>query len=157
MLVSMDKRSTSPVNHEVQAIGSSPFNVQQQEEDPDISLKKIWGRIRQLIDFAGTPEPMTSKEICSFLSDPANAPLINQITSLCLAHLELTVLPSEIGKLTALRHLNLEHNNLKTIPAEIGNLISLNELNLSCNLLDSIPSETSNLTQLNYLYLRAII
>ena len=64
-------------------------------------------------------------------------------------------IPSSIGNLTNLTHLNLGRNQLSgEIPLEIGNLTNLTVLNLQYNqLTGEIPSEIGNLTNLTYLWL----
>ena len=66
----------------------------------------------------------------------------------------LTELPSEIGQLTKLTHLNLSGNELYELPAEIGQLASLTSLDLNDNRLTSLPAEIGQLTNLTELNLR---
>ena len=61
--------------------------------------------------------------------------------------------PAEIGRLSALRHLNLYNNQLTSLPAEIGQLTSLRELNLGGNELTSLPAEIGQLASLEELCL----
>jgi len=65
-------------------------------------------------------------------------------------------IPSEIGALSALTHLNLNNNKLNgAIPSTIGALSSLTHLDLSNNYLsDVVPYSLSNLLNLQYLDLR---
>ena len=65
-------------------------------------------------------------------------------------------IPSEIGKLTNLRHLYLYNNQLTgSIPSEIGKLTNLRHLYLDNNQLTGpIPSEIGNLKNLTRLYLK---
>ena len=46
-------------------------------------------------------------------------------TALDLRNIGLTSLPSEIGSLTALKHLHLDGNQLPSLPPEIGSLTTL--------------------------------
>jgi hypothetical protein len=64
------------------------------------------------------------------------------------------MLPSEIGDLTYLRHLNLPGNSLiGNIPKTIGKLTDLNYLSLQANnFRGNIPEEIGNLTKLTLLY-----
>jgi hypothetical protein len=68
---------------------------------------------------------------------------------------DLGSIPTQIGLLTSLTHLNLSNNGLTgSIPFQIGKLTSLTYLGLSHNaLLGSIPSQIGQLTSLTTLYL----
>lgn len=66
---------------------------------------------------------------------------------------EWNKLPSDIGKLTTLKHLNLNYCYLKSLPPEIGQLTSLKTLRLSNNNLKSLPPEIGQLTSLEDLQL----
>ena len=66
----------------------------------------------------------------------------------------ITVLPSEIGQLTALRELICTENSIKTIPPEIGNCVKLRKLNLASNRIVVIPPEIGKLKNLTSLDLR---
>ena len=66
---------------------------------------------------------------------------------------EWNKLPSDIGKLTTLKHLNLNYCYLKSLPPEIGQLNSLAELNLQNNSITSLPPEIGQLTSLKTLRL----
>lgn len=82
-----------------------------------------------------------------------------RVTSINLSNPDMStdgfsVLPPEIGKLTALKTFICKDNSLKTIPPEIGNLTELTKLDLSSNDLISIPPEVGNLTKLEDLDLR---
>lgn len=63
-------------------------------------------------------------------------------------------LPSQIGKLTALKHLSLNNGKLKFLPPEIGNLTNLEYLDLSDNQLEELPNEIGRLTKLKHLDVR---
>lgn len=74
-------------------------------------------------------------------------------TSLSLANLQLTSLPSEIVRLTQLENLDLSHNQLTSLSPEIGQLAKLKTLNVSHNALEQLPIEISyisNLQSLNF-------
>jgi len=68
--------------------------------------------------------------------------------SIFLDNNQLTSIPTEIGKLTALIRLDLNDNQLTKIPAVIGNLAALTILNLRKNQFDHIPTELDKLTAL---------
>ncbi|EDN70504.1 conserved hypothetical protein [Beggiatoa sp. PS] len=89
-------------------------------------------------------------------SIPSKIGNLNQLVHLDLACNHLTgSIPPEIGNLTQLTELILAFNQLSgSIPPEIGNLIQLTELNLGNNPLNGlIPPEIGNLTQLESLNL----
>ena len=73
--------------------------------------------------------------------------------SLSLFGMGLTVLPPEIGDLTALKELRLGNNSLTTLPREIGQLSSLTRLYLHDNQLTSVPETLGQLSSLRELYL----
>ena len=62
-------------------------------------------------------------------------------TSLDLSGLQLTRLPAEIGKLTALKSLYLSKNQLTSLPAEIGKLTALTTLSIAANHLTVLPPQ----------------
>ena len=64
---------------------------------------------------------------------------------------ELKELPPEIGRFTALRHLELNNNELTTLPTSIRNLSSLRSLKLSNNKITVLPSEIGHLKKLQVL------
>lgn len=70
-----------------------------------------------------------------------------------LSFLGLSILPPQIGQLSALTELYISDNLLKTLPLEIGNLSSLTELNLGSNLLRKLPPKIGQLSSLTQLYL----
>ena len=78
----------------------------------------------------------------------------NQGAILACLGLGLTTLPSKIGRLTALRHLDLDGNQLTTLPPEIGKLTALMILDLRSNRLTTLPPEIGQLTTLHTLYLQ---
>lgn len=63
----------------------------------------------------------------------------------------LTVLPTEIGNLTALEKLYIRDNKLYSLPREICELQNLTHLYVEDNYLDSLPRALGNLQQLQYL------
>jgi hypothetical protein len=64
---------------------------------------------------------------------------------------QLCVIPSQIGLLRSLTHLNLSHNFLDSLPSEIGGLVHLKRLNLSNNILALLPPSIGSLRSLEYL------
>lgn len=57
----------------------------------------------------------------------------SKLTCLFVVCNRLTVLPPEIGKLSALKSLNISNNKLTCLPEELGNLLQLEKLDLSHN------------------------
>ncbi|MCX6849800.1 MAG: TIR domain-containing protein [Verrucomicrobia bacterium] len=76
-----------------------------------------------------------------------------EVVRLDLSFLGLTVLPPEIGQLTALKRLDLSDNPLSTLPPEISHLTALTHLYLFNNQLNTLPPEIGLLTALNVLYI----
>ncbi len=74
-------------------------------------------------------------------------------TALSLGGLWLDEIPSEIGELVKLTHLNLSENQLTTLPSEIGNLTNLSVLFLYNNKLAILPKVIGKLRLLKKLYL----
>ena len=66
----------------------------------------------------------------------------------------ITILPSEIGKLTELRSFTINDNDLTTLPKEIFNLTKLTVLEIKNNDLISLPPGIRKLTRLQKLDLR---
>lgn len=65
-----------------------------------------------------------------------------------LHDLQLTSLPSGIGKLTKLTRLNVSGNQLTSLPPEIGKLTALEYLTVDRHQLKSLPPEMDKLTAL---------
>ena len=87
----------------------------------------------------------------SDLSKLLSEPGVEQLQALELIGNQLSTLPPEIGKLTALTRLNLFHNQLSTLPREIGKLSALTTLGLGGNKLSSFPPEIGELSALTTL------
>lgn len=82
--------------------------------------------------------------------------LIN-LTSINLAHNQITHIPASVGNLKKLRSLKLQNNKLESLPEEIGQCESLIYLLLSNNPLQSLPIEAiAHLTNLRELHLRHV-
>ena len=83
-------------------------------------------------------------------------PEIGRLTALTQLYLFdnlLTTLPPEIGRLTALRLLSLDGSQLTALPPEIGTLTALTGLSLDDNQLAALPPEIGTLTTLQVLSL----
>ena len=61
------------------------------------------------------------------------------------------MIPSEIGHLINLQHINLRDNQLTALPSEIGQLDNLEILSLGKNQLTALPPEIGRLKNLNHL------
>ena len=119
----------------------------------DISLKRMWLKIQEQIDFDQDPVPATAAAIRLWLNDPANAERLAQIIHLDLSGLGLKILPPEIGKCTRLERLHLHNNQLVNLPPEIGKCTQLQRLSLDYNQLVNLPPEIGKCTQLQWLSL----
>jgi hypothetical protein len=76
-----------------------------------------------------------------------------EITGLSLYKCELNYFPSEILRLTSLKHLALRRNNITMLLKEIGLLSNLEYLNLRINKLKKLPASIGLLSNLRYLNL----
>uniref|UniRef100_A0AAR2KCG0 RING-type domain-containing protein n=1 Tax=Pygocentrus nattereri TaxID=42514 RepID=A0AAR2KCG0_PYGNA len=64
---------------------------------------------------------------------------------------KLTLLPDDIGQLSALQVLNAEHNQIKTLPDSIGDLRNLQTLNVKGNCLSELHSSVGCMSSLRTL------
>ncbi len=78
-------------------------------------------------------------------------PHTDQVSRLVFPNKGLKEIPADIGKLTALTHLDLAGNEIQTLPSEIGNLKNLKELDLGQNNLTTLPESIGNLQELERL------
>ena len=76
-----------------------------------------------------------------------------RIVALDLSSRGLTVIPPDIGYLTALEDLRLRDNNITELPAELGNLTSLTFICVGNNDISTLPEGIGNLTELTGLHL----
>ena len=76
-----------------------------------------------------------------------------EIIGLNLSNCGLNYFPSEILKMTSLKHLALRRNNISSLLSNIGFLSDLDYLNLRLNSLKSIPASIGLLSKLKYLNL----
>ena len=74
-------------------------------------------------------------------------------TEMYLSGTNLTMIPTDIFKLTNLEVLHLNHNQIKKIPKQINQLKKLKSLKISYNQLNTIPRELFALSQLENLHL----
>eukprot|EP01034_Spumella_vulgaris_P025483 gene25483-31949_t len=70
------------------------------------------------------------------------------------AHFRLTIVPSEVMRLTDLTELWMCNNIISAIPSQIGDLKQLRILSLTNNRLNALPPEICLLENLRHLYLR---
>ncbi|MBN1761264.1 MAG: leucine-rich repeat domain-containing protein [Chitinispirillaceae bacterium] len=66
----------------------------------------------------------------------------------------ITLIPDEIGKLTALREFVCTDNSIEEVPSEIGRCVNLRKLDLGSNRIGLLPNEIGQLRQLEKLDLR---
>ncbi len=85
----------------------------------------------------------------------ANQEALAGLTALSLSGIQLTSIPTEIGRLTNLQLLVLSYNQLTSIPGELGQLTQLEKLYLHNNKFTSIPDEIWQLTNLQLLGLNS--
>jgi hypothetical protein len=76
-----------------------------------------------------------------------------RIVTLSIVNRRLTVIPPEIGNLTALEELTLRNNSLTSLPDEIGNLTNLTFICVGSNDITGLPESFGNLTGLETLHL----
>ncbi len=65
-------------------------------------------------------------------------PSLFLLTELYIQKNSLSVLPSSLGQLRALRVLDVSYNSLTSLPLEMGSLFELRDLNVSCNRLTEL-------------------
>ena len=80
-----------------------------------------------------------------------------EIIGLSLSNCSLNYFPSEILKLTSLKHLALRRNNITSLLKDIGFLSDLEYLNLRLNKLKGLPASIGLLSKLTYLNLSSNI
>ncbi len=132
--------------------GTRLFDMQQgYQVRENAALEMVWECLAEEHGFP--PIEGGHEAIRAWLTNPENAPQIQQLTMLDLSYRGISVLPREIGLFTALEGLNVSNNHLTSLPETIGNLRALQVLVLESNLLCSLPSSFSNLTDLNGLSL----
>ncbi|KAJ3676629.1 hypothetical protein LUZ60_004041 [Juncus effusus] len=87
---------------------------------------------------------------------PKSIQKMKNLETLHLSHcLNLSVLPSSIGRLSSLKNLNLAACNFFTLPQSLGNLVNLRNLDLSfCHNLKQLPNSFSALKKLHSLSLQ---
>ena len=76
---------------------------------------------------------------------------LRELNHLNISGNKLTTLPSEMGVLTKLRHLDASFNNISKLPLSMSQLSSLESCNLSGNSLSSLEEWFSSLSHLNRL------
>lgn len=61
------------------------------------------------------------------------------VLTLSLSHRDLALLPSDLGNLANLTHLDASENSLDSLPESFGRLAQLNTVNLAKNMFTSVP------------------
>src|SRR5690348_7452920 len=77
------------------------------------------------------------------------------VVALAARYCGLGALPSSLGRLTALQHLDLAGNKLAALPESLGHLGQLRSLYLEENQLTALPAWLGHLARLEALYLNA--
>ena len=111
------------------------------------SLKNVLGICRLDQEFLTDLQTWVDDKECTEEEKPSRVEareriieaMLESSEGLKLVGLNLSSLPPEIGKLTALRDLDLSFNLLTTLPPEIGELTALRDLDLSSNFLTTFP------------------
>ena len=88
-------------------------------------------------------------DLRSLLSEPN----VERLQILYIHHNPISVLPSQIGKLTRLTTLNLSANRISALPPGIGQLTELTSLYLYNNQISTLPPEIEKLNKLTALNL----
>jgi len=125
-------------------------NISDSGSEIILRLKRLDKQVTYRLDISDC----TDEEFAVILNELISQGLTKQIVVLDLLFSNITILPAEIGQLTALRELNLWNNNVSILPAEIGRLSALTRLDLSYNNLTNLPSEIGQLKALTQLCLR---
>ncbi|MBS0652171.1 MAG: leucine-rich repeat domain-containing protein [Verrucomicrobia bacterium] len=119
--------------------------------DDESSLMTLGQEVKRILGVSISLK--TPDEMRRFLSDPALADRLSQITRLDLNDKGLQSLPREILFLPHLTCLNLSGNQLIAVPLEIRGLTQLQELNLSHNEFSEVPPDICYLAELKKLNL----
>lgn len=86
---------------------------------------------------------------------PTTIGKLTNIQQLRISHNQLKNLPSTFAQLTKVQRLNMEHNSFSEFPKELFALKNLERLDMHKNKLTAIPNEIAQLTQLEELDLHA--
>ncbi|XP_055877157.1 CCR4-NOT transcription complex subunit 6-like [Biomphalaria glabrata] len=110
-------------------------------------------RIMQRNEVAeGKPSKWSELEIFGCVQNLSrNLWKVEWLTVLYLNNNHLSHLPSQIGNLVNLEHLDASHNFINVIPPEIGDLVNLRELKLASNRIRELPCELGKCFQLQTL------
>lgn len=133
--------------HARQEIYSFTFNrfqnaesiILQSDFEKDVALMKMWGQIRQRVN-AGPAADALASEIRPWMNSPENQAALAQVHHVGLSG--LNILPPEISRLTALKHLHCNgtaEGRLGELPEEITQLNNLRSLRLCNNNFQEIP------------------
>jgi len=131
------------INEISKIIGVSDSNI----SEIDFAEKNIIHSLEQQIS---KPIPLKDKfDVSSICYVKEN----EEIVGLSLSNCGLNYFPSEILKLTSLKHLALRRNNIVSLLKDIGFLSDLVYLNLRLNKLAKLPTSIGLLSNLKYLNL----
>ena len=84
---------------------------------------------------------------------PAQIGQLTALENIWLDSNTITALPAEIGNCKALKFVDLSKNNLTTLPEQIGGCTALTTLNLSINSISSLPAGFWSMTALTTVHL----
>jgi leucine-rich repeat protein SHOC2 len=116
--------------------------------------KQIFGDIRENLE-KKAPEHHLHLSGNQLTLLPSNIGKMNQLTCIELRSNQLTFLPASISNLTNLTHLDLRNNKLSILLGNIDNLTNLTHLYLGGNLFESLPDAIGEMSKLTHLHVNA--
>jgi len=96
----------------------------------------------QAILTANSITTYSASDLTYFLKTNVNGAY--RITEIWFKNKGVTIIPSQIGQLTALKYLTLDSNSITSLPPEIGNCTKLENVSLSNNKIATIPAQMGN-------------
>ncbi|HEX4613320.1 MAG TPA: COR domain-containing protein, partial [Urbifossiella sp.] len=130
---------------------TTPEELHPDEREPFEQLQRRFGE-RFRFDVANKHIIGIDLSSCELTVVPSEIFRLTHVTLLNLSENQLTALPPEIGQLAALSHLWVSENQLTALPPEIGKLTQLFFLGMSENQLTALPPEIGKLRQLTALF-----
>ena len=130
--------------HRFHRVIQSPFRF---APPPKLIFQTEGDRPDIVIEISGTEIGFSLVEM-HISALPSEIGYLRNLTHLDLKRNQITQLPPEIGNLINLTFLDLRYNQLTQLPPKIENLINLTSLDLAYNQLTHLPPEIGNLTNL---------